>query len=75
DDITLKNGILPLFPNSDGTGAYTVSQHMLYWTKVLIQAQMEFNHVNKNKFLVYSIEVDLPTTQEGIDNITIGEIN
>ncbi|PRM87144.1 site-specific integrase [Aliarcobacter cryaerophilus] len=75
DDITLKNGILPLFPNSDGTGAYTESQHMLYWTKVLIQAQMEFNHENKNKFLVYSKEVDLPTTQEGIDNLTIGEIN
>lgn len=48
---------------------------MLYWTKVLIQAQMEFNHENKNKFLVYSKEVDLPTTQEGIDNLTIGEIN
>lgn len=75
DDITLKNGIFPLFPNSDGTGAYTESQHMLYWTKVLIQAQMEFNHENKNKFLVYSKEVNLPTTQEGIDNLTIGEIN
>ncbi|MBP9597442.1 MAG: tyrosine-type recombinase/integrase, partial [Fusobacteriaceae bacterium] len=74
DDTTLKNGILPLFPNSDGTGAYTESQHMLYWTKVLIQAQMEFNQENKNKFLIYSKEVDLPKTQEELDNLTIGEI-
>lgn len=74
DDTTLKNGILPLFPNSDGTGAYTESQHMLYWTKVLIQAQMEFNQENKNKFLIYSKEVDLPKTQEELDNLTIGKI-
>ena len=47
---------------------------MLYWTKVLIQAQMEFNQENKNKFLIYSKEVDLPKTQEELDNLTIGEI-
>ena len=75
DDITLKNGIFPLFPNAEGTGAYTEGQHMLYWTKVLIQAQMEFNQENKNKFLVYSEEVDLPKTQEEIDNLTNSEIN
>lgn len=75
DDITLRNGILPLFPNTEGNGVYTEGQHMLYWTKVLIQAQMEFNQENKNKFLVYSEEVDLPKTQEEIDNLTSSEIN
>lgn len=72
-DITLKNGILPLFPNDKGTATYPEAQHMKYWTKVLVQAQMEFDNEGKNYSLVKSDEVDIPKTQEEFDRLTSGE--
>lgn len=72
-DITLKNGILPLFPNDKGTATYPEGQHMKYWTKVLVQAQMEFDNEGKNYSLVKSDEVDIPKTQEEFDRLTSGE--
>lgn len=72
-DSTLKNGILPLFPNDKGTSTYPEGQHMKYWTKVLVQAQMEFNNEGKNYNFVYSDEVDIPKTQEEFDNLTTSE--
>jgi hypothetical protein len=74
DDTSIKNGILPLFPNQDGTSSYTNGQHLHYWTKVLILAQMEFEQEGKNHNLVYSEEVELPKNMEEFDNLTSQEI-
>jgi hypothetical protein len=74
DDTTIKDGILPLFPNQDGTSNYSNGQHLHYWTKVLILAQMEFEQEGKNYNLVYSDEIELPLNIEEFDNLTSQEI-
>ena len=75
DDITLKKGILPLFPNAEGNGAYTRNQHLSYFTKVLIQAQMEFYAENKDIKLFYNEKNDFPKNQEELDNMTKEKLN
>lgn len=75
DDSSLKDGIIPLFPNSDGTGPYSETQHLLYWTKVLIQAQMEFNLEGVKKNLVHSDEVEIPKNQEELDMLSSAQIS
>ncbi len=71
DDTTLKEGVLPLFPDSEGIKAYTSSQHHTYWTKVLIQAQMEFFQEGKNEYnFVFSDDVEFPTSMEEFDRLT-----
>ena len=74
DDITIKDGILPLFPNKNGTASYPSTQHLKYWSKVLIQAQMEFEQEGKNYTLVYSDDIELPKNMEEFDNLTVAEI-
>lgn len=74
DDTTLKDGIVPLFANQEGTANFSNSQHLLYWTKVLIQTQMEFEAEGKNYNLVYSDEIELPKTHEELNNLTSGQI-
>lgn len=75
DDTTLKDGIMLLFPNAEGTANYSESQHQFYWKKVLIQAQMEFQNEGKKYNLVVCNEVELPTTIEEFDKLTVYEIN
>jgi len=74
-DTTIKGKIVPLFPNAEGTKSYPSGQHLKYWTKVLVQAQMEFNNEGKNYNLVKSDKVDMPKTQDEFDKLTIGEFN
>lgn len=74
DDITLKKGIIPLFSDSEGFKSYSNGQHLLYWTKVLLQAQIEFKQEDRNVNLVYSESTTLPCTIEDLNNLTQSEI-
>lgn len=73
-DKTLKEGIIPLFPSFDGKQSFMPGQHMLYWTKVLIQAQIEFRKEGKNYTFVTSDKIKIPTTIEELDNITQDDV-
>jgi hypothetical protein len=75
DDTTLNKGVMPLFPSQDGSSAYTSTQHLLYWTKVLIQAEIEFKKEGKFFNLIYSTTISLPNTVEELDNLSSSEIN
>jgi len=74
DDSTLKEGIIPLFCDSEGLSTYTSQQHLLYWTKVLIQAQMEFLQEGKDYNLVYSTNIELPKSISELDSLSSEEI-
>ncbi len=69
-DKTLKKGIIPLFPNFDGKKIYQRGQHMLYWTKVLIQAEIEFRNEGKNYTFVTSDKITIPKTIKELNNLT-----
>lgn len=70
------DGILPLFPNSDGSACYTEGQHMAYWKKVLLKTQLELAKDGKKTVLIYSMDPDvlLPKTVEEIDTIPQGNL-
>ncbi|WP_419782653.1 hypothetical protein [Malaciobacter marinus] len=74
DDITLKEGIIPLFSDTEGVKSYSNGQHLLYWTKVLLQAQIEFKQEGKNVNLVYSDSRTIPNTVEDLNKLTQSEI-
>lgn len=74
NDETLKGGITPLFPSADGQQAYLSGQHMLYWTKVLIQTQIEFAEEGKHYNLVSSNELNIPNTLDELDTLTQAQI-
>lgn len=73
-DKTLKDGIIPLFPSFDGKQSFMPGQHMLYWTKVLIQAQIEFRKEGRHYTFVTSDKIKIPTTIEELDNITQDDV-
>jgi ribosomal protein L7/L12 len=72
------NGIVPLFPNAKGTGFYTEDQHMKYWKRVLLKAQVELNNVGneENIILIYSNNPDIKLPQESfaVDNLSQGDM-
>ena len=68
------NGIVPLFPNAKGTGFYTEGQHMNYWKRVLLKAQVELNSEDntENIILVYlkNSKAEMPKKSEDVDNLS-----
>lgn len=68
------HGIVPLFPNSKGTSFYTESQHMSYWKRVLLRAQIELNSEGntENIILIYSkkSDLELPKESSEVDNLS-----
>ena len=70
------DGILPLFPNYDGSSCYTERQHMVYWKKVLLKTQLELAREGKKTVLIYSMDPDvpLPKTVEEIDTSSQGNL-
>jgi len=72
------NGIVPLFPNAKGTGFYTEDQHMKYWKRVLLKAQVELNNEGneENIILIYSNNSDIKLPQESfaVDNLSQGDM-
>ena len=75
DDITLKNGIYPLFPNDDGTESYKSSQHLIYWSKVLLQAEIEFIEEGYPRNLVTPTTIPIPKTIEEMEQLTQAQLN
>jgi len=71
------NGIFPLFPNAKGTGFYTEDQHMRYWKRVLLKAQVEINNENniENITLIYPVsDIDIPSNTNDIDKLSQGDM-
>lgn len=72
-------GIVPLFPNADGTGFYTEAMHMKYWKKVLLKAQILLNNDPEAEqcSLIYSKEeaTGMPKTLEEVDLLSEGEMD
>lgn len=66
------SGILPLFPNQSGDGPYTEQQHMYYWKRVLLKAQLELHQKGHMVSLIYTTDqnIQLPSSSEEIDAIT-----
>ncbi|QOY51697.1 site-specific integrase [Candidatus Sulfurimonas baltica] len=68
------NGIVPLFPNAKGTSFYTEGQHMSYWKRVLLKAQIELNSEGntENIILIYSkkSDLELPKESSEVDNLS-----
>lgn len=73
DDITLKEGLYPLLPNDDGTASYKSSQHLIYWGKVLLQAEIEFIEEGYPRNLVTATSVPIPKTIEEMEQLTQAE--
>lgn len=72
------NGIVPLFPNAKGTSFYTEDQHMKYWKRVLLKAQIELNKEGneENIILIYSNNpnVKIPKDSIEVDNLSQGDM-
>ncbi len=75
DDTTIPQGIMPLFPNDDGTSEFKDTAHLAYWRKVLMQAEIEFRQEGKHYDLVKSETVELPQTVEDMEMLTKGELD
>jgi len=75
DDITLKEGIYPLFPNDDGTASYKSSQHLIYWGKVLLQAEIEFIQEGHPRNLVTTTSIPIPKTIEEMEQLTQAQLD
>lgn len=74
DDTTLKEGIMPLFPNDDGMAAYKNTQHLNYWTKVLLQAEIEFMNEGEPRSLVQPTTIPIPKTVEEMEKLSQEEL-
>ncbi len=72
------HGIIPLFPNAKGTSFYTEDQHMKYWKRVLLKAQIELDKkLNEEKILlIYKNEpsINMPKSSEDVDSLSQGEM-
>jgi len=71
------NGILPLFPNKEGTNFYSDGQHMKYWKRVLLKAQIELNNENneENILLIFpTSDFEIPKNSEDVDKLSQGEM-
>lgn len=71
------HGILPLFPNAKGTSFYTEDQHMKYWKRVLLKAQIELNNEDniENITLIYPIsDINIPKNPNDVNNLSQGDI-
>jgi len=67
------NGILPLLPNAKGTDFYTEHQHMKYWKRVLLKAQVELNNENniEDITLIYPVsDLNIPSSPDDVDNLS-----
>jgi len=70
-------GIVPLFPNRKGTNFYLESQHMKYWKRVLLKAQIELNNEKNNEkiVLIYpKSNMVLPENSDDVDKLSQGDI-
>lgn len=74
DDTTLKEGIFPLFPNDDGMAAYKNTQHLNYWTKVLLQAEIEFMNEGEPRSLVQPTTIPIPKTVAEMEKLSQEEL-
>ena len=71
------HGILPLFPNKEGTGFYSEDTHMKYWKRVLLKAQIEFNSEEneENISLIFPIsDLPIPQNPDDVDTLSQGNL-
>jgi len=67
------NGILPLFLNAKGTDFYPEGQHMKYWKRVLLKAQIELNNENNEEDIVLifpNSDIEIPKNSEDVDKLS-----
>ncbi len=70
-------GIVPLFPNNKGNSFYSESQHMKYWKRVLLKAQIELNSENhmEDIVLIYpNSDIEMPKNPNDVDLFSQGEM-
>jgi len=70
-------GILPLFPNAKGNSFYSEEQHMKYWKRVLLKAQIEFNNEEneENILLIFPVSnIAIPSKPEDVDILSQGDM-
>jgi len=70
-------GILPLFPNSKGNSFYSESQHMKYWKRVLLKAQIELNNEKHEEdiLLIYpNADIKIPTSPNDVNKFSQSEM-
>ncbi len=67
-------GIVPLFPNANGSSFYAEEQHMKYWKRVLLKAQIELNNEEQKEKIELIIgktnEVVFPKNSFEVDNLS-----